>query len=42
MKGDRQTPHTGEYKVGGVADLLAPDILDLLDEDPSSIAAETE
>jgi magnesium transporter len=42
MKGDRHTPHTGEYKVGGVADLLAPDILDLLDADPASIPAETE
>lgn len=42
MKGDRQTPHTGEFQVRGVADLLAPDILDLLDEDASSIAAETE
>ncbi|HEX2723738.1 MAG TPA: magnesium transporter [Gemmatimonadaceae bacterium] len=42
---ERHTPlhtPTGEYKIRGVADLLAPDILDLLDEDPSSVAAETE
>ncbi|HEU4880168.1 MAG TPA: magnesium transporter, partial [Gemmatimonadaceae bacterium] len=31
-----------EFEVRGVAALLAPDILDLLDEDPSSIPAETE
>ena len=41
MKGERHTPlhtPTGEYKVRGVAALLlAPDILDLLDENPSSI-----
>ena len=45
MKGDRQTPHhtpTGEYEARGVADLLAPDILELLDEDVASIPAETE
>lgn len=42
MKGDRHTPHTSEYEMRGVADLLAPDILDLLDEDAASIPAETE
>jgi magnesium transporter len=46
MKGERHTPlhtPTGEYKVRGMAALLlAPDILDLLDEDPSSIPVETE
>ena len=46
MKGERHTPlhtPTGEYKVRGMAALLlAPDILDLLDEDPSSLAVETE
>lgn len=45
MKEPRHTPlhtPTGEFEVRGVAALLAPDILDLLDEDPSSIPAETE
>jgi magnesium transporter len=46
MKEQRHTPlhtPTGEFKTrGGVADLLAPDILELLDEDPGSVAAETE
>jgi magnesium transporter len=45
MKGERHTPlhtPTGEHEVRGVVALLAPDILDLLDEDPSSVAAETE
>src|SRR5688500_19065117 len=45
MKDSRHTPlhaPTGEHEVRGVAALLAPDILDLLDDDPSSIAAETE
>jgi magnesium transporter len=46
MKGERHPPlhtPTGEYKVRGTtALLLAPDILDLLDEDPSSLAVETE
>ena len=45
MKDQRHTPlhtPTGEHEIRGVAALLAPDILDLLDDDPSSIAAETE
>ena len=45
MKEPRHTPlhtPTGEHEVRGVAALLAPDILDLLDEDPSSVPAETE
>lgn len=45
MKEQRHTPlhpSTSEREVRGVAVLLAPDILDLLDEDPSKIAAETE
>ena len=45
MKDARHTPlHTPsrDDEVGGVAALLAPDILNLLDEDPGSIAAETE
>jgi magnesium transporter len=45
MKEQRHTPlhaPTGEHEIRGVAALLAPDILDLLDDDPSSIAAETE
>lgn len=45
MKGERHTPlhlPTGEHEVRGVAALLAPDILDLLDEDPATVAAETE
>lgn len=45
MKDTRHTPlHTpsGEDKVRGVAALLAPDILSLLEEAPGSIAAETE
>ncbi len=45
MKEQRHTPlhaPTGEYKARGVADLLAPDILELLDSDPASVAAETE
>jgi magnesium transporter len=46
MKGERHTPlhtPTGEYKVRGMAALLlAPDILELLDEDPASLATETE
>ena len=42
---ERHTPlhtPTGEHEIRGVAALLAPDILDLLDDDPSSVAAETE
>jgi len=42
---DRQTPlHTpvGEEAARGVAALIAPDILDLLDDAPASISAETE
>jgi magnesium transporter len=45
MKESRHTPlHTpvGDDEIRGVAALLAPDILNLLDEDPASIAAETE
>jgi len=45
MKDQRHSPlhaPTGEHEVRAVAALLAPDILDLLDDDPSSIAAETE
>ncbi|MEO8575303.1 MAG: magnesium transporter [Gemmatimonadales bacterium] len=45
MKEQRHTPlhtPTGEYKTRGVAYLLAPDILELLDEDPASVAVETE
>jgi magnesium transporter len=45
MKDQRHTPlhtPTGEFEVRGVAALLAPDILDLLDDDPASVAAETE
>ena len=45
MKEQRHTPlhtPTGEYEVRSVAALLAPDILDLLDDDVASIAAETE
>ena len=44
MKEARHTPlHTPlRDEVGGVAALLAPDILNLLDEHPESIAAETE
>jgi magnesium transporter len=45
MKEQRHTPlhtPTGEYEVRSVAALLAPDILELLDADPSSIAVETE
>jgi magnesium transporter len=45
MKEQRHTPihtPTGEYKVEGVAALLAPDILELLDSDPASVSAETE
>lgn len=45
MKEQRHPPlhtPTGEYEVRSVAALLAPDILDLLDDDASSIAAETE
>src|SRR5689334_13314664 len=40
----RQPLHTptGEYEVRGMAALLAPTILDLLDSDPHTIAAETE
>jgi hypothetical protein len=42
MKESRHTPlHTpvGDDEIRGVAALLAPDILNLLDEDPASIAA---
>ena len=42
---ERHTPlhtPTAEPEIRGVAALLAPDILDLLDDDPSSVAAETE
>ncbi|MEO5588592.1 MAG: magnesium transporter [Gemmatimonadaceae bacterium] len=45
MREQRHTPiHTpaGDDEFRGVAALLAPDILDLLDEDPGSVAAETE
>ena len=45
MKDARHTPlHTpsGGYEMRGVAALLAPDILNLLDEAPGSLAAETE
>ena len=45
MKDSRHTPlHTpsGDDKVRGVAALLAPDILNLLDEAPGSLAEETE
>jgi len=45
MKEQRHAPlhtPTGEYQVRGVAALLAPDILELLDRDPSSVAAETD
>ncbi len=45
MKDQRHAPlhaPTGEHEIRGVAALIAPDILDLLDDDPSSIAAETE
>jgi len=45
MKDSRHTPlHTPlrDEEVRGVAALLAPDILNLLDENPESIAAETE
>jgi magnesium transporter len=45
MKEQRHAPlhtPTGEFEVRGVAALLAPDILDLLDDDPASIAVETE
>jgi len=45
MKDQRHSPlhaPTGEHEVREVAALLAPDILELLDDDPSSIAAETE
>src|SRR5688572_33271302 len=45
MKEQRHTPlhtPTSEYEVEGVAALLAPDILALLDDDPGSIAVETE
>lgn len=45
MKDQRHSPlhaPTDEHEVREVAALLAPDILDLLDDDPSSIAAETE
>ncbi|MEO7366940.1 MAG: CBS domain-containing protein, partial [Gemmatimonadaceae bacterium] len=45
MKEQRHSPlHTpsGAEKERGMAALLAPDILDLLDEDPGSVAAETE
>ena len=45
MKDQRHSPlhaPTGEHEVRGVAALIAPDILDLLDDDPSSVAAETE
>ncbi len=45
MKDQRHSPlhaPTGEHEVREVAALLAPDILELLDHDPSSIAAETE
>jgi magnesium transporter len=45
MKGERHTPlhtPTGEYKVRGMAALLAPDILELLDEDPGNLGTETE
>ena len=45
MKESRHTPlHTPlrDEEVRGVAALLAPDILNLLDENPESIAAETE
>lgn len=45
MKDQRHSPlhaPTGEHEVREVAALLAPDILDMLDDDPSSIAAETE
>ena len=45
MKEQRHSPlHTpmGDEDVRGMAALLAPDILDLLDADPKSVAAETE
>lgn len=45
MKDQRHTPlhtPTSEYEVRGVAALMAPDILQLLDDDPSSVAVETE
>lgn len=45
MKESRHTPlHTplGRDEVRGVAALIAPDILDLLDERPDTVAAETE
>ncbi len=45
MKDQRHTPlHTpaSEHEIRGVAALMAPDILQLLDDDPSSIAVETE
>ena len=45
MKEARHTPlhtPTSEYEVRGMAALLAPDILELLDTDASSVAAETE
>jgi magnesium transporter len=45
MKDTRHSPlHTplGEHEVRGVAALLAPDILVLLDEAPETVAAETE
>lgn len=45
MKEQRHAPlhtPTGEFQVRAVAALLAPDILELLDRSPSSVAAETE
>ena len=45
MKDARHTPlHTPlrEDEVRGVAALLAPDILNLLEENPQDVAAETE
>jgi magnesium transporter len=45
MKEQRHTPlhsPSGDDETRGVAALLAPDILDLLDEEPGSVAVETE
>ncbi|MBA3343016.1 MAG: magnesium transporter [Gemmatimonadaceae bacterium] len=45
MKDQRHAPlhtPTGGHEARGVAALIAPDILDLLDSDPASIPAETE
>jgi magnesium transporter len=45
MAAERRTPlhtPTGEYEVRGMAALLAPTILDLLDSDPTTVGVETE